>query len=696
MISNKAVLNSDTLNRYGFRFSVSALEDALNLRALEGVPTCLGHDMHKPLGWTIPFGLYFEPGMCRLIGNQLIAENNQEQKFINENHRIALKKRYYQDCSPHLAEFNKIIGSHISQSAVYLFAGCVCYHDEKITERVFPELIAKQDKDGLIFLSDLLMNFSYKGNGVFKDKNSDLAVIAHQYFRKSLSLHNSMNNFLIDELVKQTKNKKIKVRIALDRDMIGYAKTYHDTIELEYWRGPKFSSDVSKIKLGVSVYGSNEYQRFYYGISRTEFWWKHENGKQILEVEEVKEHPSKGISLDNYGCRYVHSIFDETTSSFEHFDGAIRMYDTEKMILRIDKDIKSAGKNSDYTKLFRIDGELKIADWKTLVCHYYKGNPLIHEYFDVAREVEPHIIKERRKSVVEEHVPYSMNKGDGIRLFVSYHPIQEKESNSERYISGYDMLSIGEKSLRVIESDIIEVRKAIIRLGSELELPKNVLLACSEDLYWNIPAISHKLNENLETNLSQTLEALRMIFEANTMKAKDKVTTFALSWDREDKKQITVSVMGHCADMIEWLTENRSIPVERELFRAWLEKQSVFLNKYPVKRDIPSLFEMVCADGVLYIRRRGIEPEIKYQLKFDDNNRTLIVFEFPQNQFELATAYQNRKIDVALGYIHKRKECSKCGGDYFTCEHSKILDNDVSVVVTDSELVTIVWTDRKA
>jgi hypothetical protein len=415
-------------------------------------------------------------------------------------------------------------------------------------------------------------------------------------------------------------------------------------------------------------------------------------------VEELKEHPSKGISNDDYGCRYVHSIFDEKTNSFEHFDGAIRMYNTDMMLMRIEKDIKSAGKGSRYTKLFRVDGELSISDWKTLVCHYYQANPLIYEYFDEARENEPHIIEQDHKTVIEELVPYSMNEGEGIRLFASYHSIkkQDEENEFERYISGYDVLSIGENSLRVIESDILEVQKVLKRLGSELNLPKNVALAYSEDLYWNIPTISHKLNKNLERNLAQTLEALRLIFEACDAKKLGKIVSFTLSWGRLDEKQITVSVMGHCKDILAWLKENKKIPIEKQSFKAWLENQSIFINKYKVNEDKPPLFEMVCSDGVLYIRRRGIQPDIKYQLEVDSTKGIMVAFYFPKEHFELATAYNNGGIEAALGYIHKKLECSKCKGDYFNCEHSKFLDNEVSVTVTDFELTSIVWTDRKA
>ncbi|MFC2116974.1 hypothetical protein ACFLTU_10895, partial [Bacteroidota bacterium] len=314
------------------------------------------------------------------------------------------------------------------------------------------------------------------------------------------------------------------------------------------------------------------------------------------------------------------------------------------------------------------------------------------------KENVPHIIEEKKKTIIEKLVPYNMNEGDGIRLLVSYHPIQKRdeEAETERYISGYDIFSIGEESLRVIESDVLEVVKSLKRLGCELDLPKDVSLACSEDMYWNIPTISHGISENLENNVVQTLQALRMIFEAKVANEKKLVASFTLSWNRQDGKQISVSVMGHCVDIVVWLKDNIIIPIEKESFRGWLDKQSAFINNYPMKENRPALFEMVCSDGVLYIRRRGISPDIKYQLKHDDSGRIMIGFAFTKDQFDLAMAYKDRKIDVALGYLHKKQVCSQCNGDYITCEHSKTLDKDVSVTVTDFELMNIVWTDRKA
>ena len=45
------------------------------------------------------------------------------------------------------------------------------------------------------------------------------------------------------------------------------------------------------------------------------------------------------------------------------------------------------GRRSDYTKIFRIDGDLKLSDWKSLVTNYMQDNPLIYEYFDAEKPI---------------------------------------------------------------------------------------------------------------------------------------------------------------------------------------------------------------------------------------------------------------------------------------------------------------------
>ena len=51
--------------------------------------------------------------------------------------------------------------------------------------------------------------------------------------------------------------------------------------------------------------------------------------------------------------------------------------------------------------------------------------------------------------------------------------------------------------------------------GSNLDLPTDVNLASSQDLYWNIPTISHQFNEKLDRDaVLQTIKGLNGIINA--------------------------------------------------------------------------------------------------------------------------------------------------------------------------------------
>ncbi|HCD6062537.1 TPA: hypothetical protein NDT49_004832, partial [Enterobacter asburiae] len=129
---------------------------------------------------------------------------------------------------------------------------------------------------------------------------------------------------------------------------------------------------------------ANEKEKFFSGISATEFWWHRQDGIQSLECEEVREKPSYGFSSERneelYGCRYVHSMVNDKGKAY-HLDGAVRVYNEEQFINRLDVDIAKAGKNTEYYKLWRVDGPIDISLWKRLISNFYKDNHLIGEYF---------------------------------------------------------------------------------------------------------------------------------------------------------------------------------------------------------------------------------------------------------------------------------------------------------------------------
>lgn len=60
-------------------------------------------------------------------------------------------------------------------------------------------------------------------------------------------------------------NPDLDVKIAIDLDLIGLAKTYNKRHEFQYWRGPLFKDNLGNISGGVTVYSANNNQRFFSG-----------------------------------------------------------------------------------------------------------------------------------------------------------------------------------------------------------------------------------------------------------------------------------------------------------------------------------------------------------------------------------------------------------------------------------------------
>ncbi len=683
-----AILNSDAINKYGYCFAVSALESAMNQRAITGVPMHLGHDMHRPVGWMIPFGLYFQPGLVRSIGRQLIIETEQDQKEILSAKKGYMSEILYEEIQEHEKPFLPHISELISDNHKYLNAGAFSVIDDKIVEKAFPHLVNSKDKDGLIPLSDLLKEFIYKSHGVFFHNKLPLCIYVHQYFRRSLSRHNNFHFIFLNELMSHIKNPEITVKISIDWDMLGYSPSYHDAHELEYWFGPKYKDDISSISPGLTKHSSNTEERLYHGISSTEFFWKENGEMHEFELEELKEDQSPTL-IDSYGCRYIHSIYEKSKGKFIHFDGAIRSYNSELYFERINKKMTEFGRRSQYTKLFRVDGKLELKDWKSLTTNYLQGNPLIYEYFGLEKPAMT-FLSNNQKSIKEKLVPYSMNKGDGIRMLVSYHKKNTQFSDSH-IVTTHDLIEMGDGKKPVIEYDIIEVKKSLDRLGKTLILPENTLLISTKDFYWNIPCIFHGGDEP-QQDVNITTEAIKAIISGLIKKKRNRIISFTLSWNHEDK-EIRISILGHVVDLENWFSQSIPIPTNRQNLVDWLEKQKNYINSFKATNAfLPLVEDIVYFDGMLYIKREVVPPGLyEFEKGSEGINYKLTI---PEDQMELVNAVRNSEITPAMAYLVKEKICSVTNKDYWVSPHSKILDEGVHTIVSEIQQMHLFWTDK--
>ena len=507
-----AIMISDQVSRCGAQFSISALEDIIWQASVGGRPCNMSHDLHRLIGWSYVKGLYFDYQKTFIVGCILAAENDHEFRHIHKARRAFLTNTMNKEIQPHRRNFiNELECAFDETKGSLFYNNLVLYKRENILCTVFPKLGSSinSDKDYLVEISVLLDDFEYLGHGVFKDKCFAKAVLAHSFFRKSLSHYNNFHSMFLDELVRLSKTGKVKTKIKLDPDLIGFSPSFRHSFEFEYWWGPKYNDDIASIRPGLTKHVSGKSEKIYSNIDETAFFWKVNNELHEFELEEITSEPSPTLT-DTYACRYLHSIYNKEKQEFQHFDGAIRSYSTKLMEERRASKMTEFGRRSVYTKLFRVDGKLSLGSWKSLVTNYLQGNPQIYEYFNLPKPSVEQIQDEKDKgSPLEKYIPYSVSRKDGVRLFVSYHA-KKNHGNRKRYVSIPDTVHMKDSKYNAVEFFTVEVKKALNRLGEDLELPEECKYTFPGDYYINIPCIYHSA-EKTQQILDKTIEALKLI-----------------------------------------------------------------------------------------------------------------------------------------------------------------------------------------
>jgi hypothetical protein len=666
------------------------MEDMVWDKSTVAVPMHLGHDMHRPIGCMVPFGLYFEPKIVRNLGLSLIPETDEENKQILDFKKFSAYSNIKEDIDSNNGALHDILKDNLSDNFKYLHSSTLAIIDEGIVNKVFKKLSSLKVKDDLIQIKDLLIEFDYKFQGVFIHKTLPLCIYADSFFRRSLSRHNCFHYNFLDKFMLFKDNDEVVLKIAIDWDLIGYAPTLLPTMEFDYWFGPKYTDEIDKIEPGLTKHLTNEFERNYYQLSSTEFFWKINKNLREFELEELRESEAPTLQ-DFYGCRYIHSIYDTDKSTFVHFDGAIRGYDSDLYFERIDQKMTEFGRRSQYKKLFRMDGKIEINVWKSLITHYMQSNPLIYEYFNAEKpksELEKPI---ENITLMEELVPQKIDENEGIKLLVSYHEKNNNFSGHTHAVSIYDVVDNGDGNTDAIEEDIIEVKKAIERLGKKLFIKNEVLYGNFKDEYWNIPCIFHSVDQPSE-DITMTIQALKNIFSKLIERKLNSVISFTLSWNMEEK-EVRLSSFGHVSDLIKWMNSFTSIPTNRDEFKSWLDIQRTYLNSnYKQFINKPALKDICQYDGVIYIKRKIVEQKFNPKPIMKDES-LVCQLQIPTDGRNYDDILENRIVPI-MTYFIKKATCSKTGKSYYDSPYSKFLDDDVHVIIEEIEGLTFYWSDK--
>lgn len=679
------VISSDSVNRYGYRISIGAHEKMLKDRMEEGIPLLLGHDQSKPIGWGYPFALYLEPNLTRLLGIQFTPSNKEETDRILKNHSVFRTNRYFSTSKEYLDDFkNLLLSSQISDYKITNI-GCLTANGKDLARKKYPYLFESTFRDECVPLSIIFEYFDYLGQGIFKDKKSDFAIFSHRYFRRNESIHNTLNTIFIDELIDLSKDLAVEVFLRIDDSQLGYSPSYCPYAELEYQWGPKYEDSIDSIKEGVSRHDTTEIERAFYGFSRSEFlWeWNKERSKFSFQMEELMDEESP--ESDVFNCRYVHTVYDRNRGELEHFDGAVRSYNMDEMITRLDETIKSYGKQSEYTKLFKINGRIQVSKWKLLVSLYLRSNPIIYEYFGLKKEMEELSNPKLREVGMDELLmPYAIKEEDGLRIMVSYHKVSENIKEG-RFVDSYDLVADIEKTYKCIDSHFFEFKKSLSRLGGDIDLPNDIMVIKSSDDYWNLPLIMHYGEESGKL-LEESVEALKILISSLTRNGSNLRVSFTLGVVISNRI-VRVSVFGHINSLEKWIGDNLPFPSIEEDFTKWLSQQRRYLEKFPHIFDSPMVSELVQFDGVLFIKRKLIRSE--FSLKAGEKGLEYSI-DFNEDEFKF---HKESGCQIAPAYEIIEWVCSDTKEDYFNSPRSKWLDDDLPFVeITHSRPVALFWT----
>lgn len=689
MKTNLAVLSTDSVDRYGYSIWITALEGGLKDRFKEGMPMLFGHDQHKPIGWARPFALYLEPHLTMLLAQQHLPETEAEKTLVLTNHNTFRTNKYYNSSKDFLDSFSTILQNRGITGVSITHVNCIAANRVGIAKELYPFLFEKSYRDALVPFSVLFNSFDYLGQGVFKDKASELTVFAHHFFRRSESIHNSLNAAFLDELMSLKDQLDLDLYMRIDENQLGYAPSYHSYMELEYQWGPTYNDDISSIKEGVSVHICDPGEKAFYDFSRSEFLWEWDKAGQkfSFQMEELQD-DSAPMDEEHYHCRYIHTVYDKSKGGFDHFDAAIRSYDVYEMISRLDKDIKSYGKQSAYTKLFKINGPLALSKWKLLVTLFLRGNPIIYEYFGLKKDYDSFKPKERDPLTIKQHIfPYKIESADGLRIMVSLFNLRDPEREG-RYVDSFDIISDDVNTYRYIDYYFLEFKKSLMKIGQDVELPEGVRLMKSADNYWSIPLIMHA-GPQAKDLLDQTVLALMNLFEAMIRKKANFNISVTLGLKLADRI-VQVSVYGEISVLLEWLNTSKPFPVAEDAFTNWLVEQKTYLERFPKQKILPIMSELIQFDGVLYPKRTVLKSQ--YQFNVDPKKGLLWAIDLEGLELKI----HEKKIATMTAAIEVMESvCMDTNENYFTSSRSRWLDDLNGVHITRWAPILLHWTENK-
>lgn len=673
---------TDGVNLKNRFFSLSTILNSYEQIWKIGTPSTLNHDSTRFAGWNFLSGIYMEPGKAYVTNRIYIAENQHEYDQLQKRNHDYLYKHYYLDRKNLFDTLKSNLGEKLSDHHCPALFSSVAYYDKGIVLRVFPKL-QKYINDGLIDINLLtpVLPGIYQLDGYL--------LFAHSFLRRNCSRLNSLNSEFLERL-HNLRETELRVQIALDLDLIGLAGSESEEQEYQYWWGPKFNDDLSSIPLGVTRHSNDHYDNVFSNLCFTEFGWYLQDDKHTFECEEVTDRPN---IIDNKiifcGCRFVHSMVNPETNLPNHLDGAIRAYTEEQIIDRLDIALNKTGRNTWYTKLWRIDNDIPVSLWKELITHYYRDNRLIGEYFSGEDDVLTKMLLSKQDDPfvvpINKYIPVNMNAGDGIRLFFKFMPPCDISPETDVEIKADSYIVHDGQKMRAMEAETITVAKLLLRNQLNVKTPNTPKIA-HEDLIFNFPNFMCK-DSSIASIVQKTICELCAVWvDAGC----DRLISYSIIVNM-GKAAAKVCFAGHVVDMLNMFSIVGTDVPQKDALHKWLIEIYSRCNPENQQPCNQKPFDLITNSDSLEFKRQYVPPRYLSDLRMNGNN---VVVQFTEKT-EIFQEIIEAGVSIAPVFLVKEMRCTKCGRSYSSCKCVKFID-DCFTEMIDGKLIGAAWTNRHA
>jgi hypothetical protein len=127
------------------------------------------------------------------------------------------------------------------------------------------------------------------------------------------------------------------------------------------------------------------------------------------------------------------------------------------MLSRMDVDLKRAGRHTEYTKLWRMDGKIELGRWKNAIHNHFRDNTLVSEYFGTAKS-ETDVRGKLEETdvfpqslVLDSRVVWHCYDASSFRILVTHQPSVLDSVPQEPIAWPYTSAGIGDKEYAVFD-----------------------------------------------------------------------------------------------------------------------------------------------------------------------------------------------------------------------------------------------------